>query len=90
MSGRLRVARGGGLGRGSSVTRPCYQVAMALLKWTLIVLVAGYLGVAGLMYWMQRSLMYFPDTERTPPAAAGLPAAEAVPLDTPDGERVIV
>jgi fermentation-respiration switch protein FrsA (DUF1100 family) len=39
---------------------------------------------------MQRSMMYFPDRTRTPPAAAGLPTAEEIVLDTADGEKVIV
>jgi fermentation-respiration switch protein FrsA (DUF1100 family) len=34
--------------------------------------------------------MYFPETTRTPPAAAGLSQAEEIELDTPDGEKVIV
>ena len=41
------------------------------------------------MYFTQRALMYFPETARTPPAAAGLPQAEEIVLNTADGERVI-
>jgi pimeloyl-ACP methyl ester carboxylesterase len=33
--------------------------------------------------------MYFPETVRTAPAAAGLPQAQEVVLDTADGEKVI-
>ena len=62
---------------------------MALLKWTLIALLAAYIGVAGLLYVAQRRLMYFPDTERIGPAAVGLPQAEELVLDTTDGEKVI-
>jgi fermentation-respiration switch protein FrsA (DUF1100 family) len=62
---------------------------MALLKWTLIVLLAGYVGVVAVLYFVQRALMYFPDTARTPPAAAGLPGAEAILLDTADGEKLV-
>ena len=62
---------------------------MSFLKWTFIIAVAGYLGIGALMYFAQRSLMYFPDRTRTPPAAAGLPQAQEVMLDTADGERVI-
>ncbi|HEY3643263.1 MAG TPA: alpha/beta hydrolase [Xanthobacteraceae bacterium] len=62
---------------------------MALLKWTLIVFVAGYVGAVVLLYVVQRALMYFPETERTPPDAAGLPAAQEIRLDTADGERLI-
>jgi uncharacterized protein len=69
--------------------RPCYDSLMALLKWTLIVLLVGYVGVVALLYFMQRALMYFPDTERISPTALGLPGAEEVLLDTADGERVV-
>jgi fermentation-respiration switch protein FrsA (DUF1100 family) len=37
----------------------------------------------------QRSLMYFPDRQRTPPAAAGLPSAREVVLGSEGAERVI-
>jgi len=63
---------------------------MAFVKWTFIIAVAGYLGLGALMYFAQRALMYFPDRARTPPAAAGLPQAQEVTLDTADGEKVIV
>jgi hypothetical protein len=62
---------------------------MALLKWTLIVLLVGYAGALALLYVMQRALMYFPGTERISPAAAGLPGAEDTLLDAADGERVV-
>ena len=67
---------------------PCYQRIMTLLKWLLgaIVLFGGFVAF---MYVAQRSLMYFPDTQRTPPADAGLRDAEEVVLDTADGEKVI-
>jgi fermentation-respiration switch protein FrsA (DUF1100 family) len=61
---------------------------MTLLKW-LIVPLCFYAGVLALMYVMQRSLQYFPETVRTPPADAGLPQAEELTLATSDGERVI-
>jgi fermentation-respiration switch protein FrsA (DUF1100 family) len=51
---------------------------------------AFYVGLVALMYVAQRSLMYFPDTVRVPPAEANFAAAEEVVLDTADGERVIV
>jgi fermentation-respiration switch protein FrsA (DUF1100 family) len=63
-------------------------LAMTLLKWLLVPL-CFYAGVLALMYVMQRSLQYFPETARTPPAQAGLPQAEELTLDTADGERVI-
>ena len=61
---------------------------MTLLKWALAALIA-FGGVTALMYLAQRKLMYFPETARTLPAAAGFPAAEEIVLDTADGERVI-
>jgi fermentation-respiration switch protein FrsA (DUF1100 family) len=61
---------------------------MTALKW-LLVAVLGYGGLLALMYVFQRSLMYFPDTRRTPPALAGLPQAEEVRLTSSDGEKLI-
>jgi uncharacterized protein len=66
------------------------QVAVATLKTLLVAGVVVYLGIVALMYFAQRSLMYFPETLRTAPTKAGLPQAEEVELDTADGERVIV
>jgi len=62
---------------------------MALLKWTLIVGLVGYVAVLVLLYVVQRALMYFPDSARTSPAAAGLLAAEEILLDTADGEKLV-
>jgi fermentation-respiration switch protein FrsA (DUF1100 family) len=42
------------------------------------------------MYFVQRSLLYFPEQVRTAPAAAGLAQAQEILLDTADGEKVIV
>ena len=63
---------------------------MAGWKWFLLFLSTGYLALVALMYVAQRGLMYFPEGFRTAPADAGLPEAEEVVLDTPDGARVIV
>jgi hypothetical protein len=62
---------------------------MATLKWLVVVILAGYGGLAALLYLAQRGLMYFPETVRTSPAAAGLPHAEEIVLETADGEKVI-
>lgn len=62
---------------------------MSVVKWTFIVAAVGYLALGALMFFAQRALMYFPDRQRTPPAAAGLPQAQEVMLDTADGEKVI-
>lgn len=61
---------------------------MTLLKWLIGALVA-FGGLVALMYFAQRSLMYFPETLRTSPADAGFPEAEEVVLQTTDGEKVI-
>lgn len=62
---------------------------MTALKWLLIAGVIGYGVLLTLMYAFQRSLMYFPDSVRTPPAAVGLPQAEEAILVTADGEKLI-
>ena len=48
-----------------------------------------YIGVAAVLYFTQRSLMYFPETTRTTPAVAGLPQAEEISLPTADGEHLV-
>jgi fermentation-respiration switch protein FrsA (DUF1100 family) len=55
------------------------------LKWSAVVAVCLYLGMAAILYFAQRSMMYFPETIRTSPAKAGLPAAEEVTLTASDG-----
>src|SRR4029079_9271387 len=62
---------------------------MATVKSLIILAVLAYAGVLALMYVFQRSLMYFPDRARTPPAAAGLAQAEELTLTSADGERLI-
>jgi fermentation-respiration switch protein FrsA (DUF1100 family) len=54
----------------------------------LLLAIAGYIGLVALLYLAQRSLMYFPDTRRYPPADLGLQAEEAT-LQSADGVRVI-
>jgi hypothetical protein len=61
---------------------------MSVVKWLLVAL-AGYGGLVAFLYVTQRSLQYFPERFRTAPAAAGMPEAEEVTLDTADGEKVI-
>ncbi len=63
---------------------------MATLKWYLTFGLVFYGGFVALLYVAQRSLQYFPESFRTAPAAAGLPEAEEVVLDTANGERVIL
>jgi uncharacterized protein len=62
---------------------------MDTVKWFMIYALLGYGALVGLLYLTQRAIQYFPERVRTAPAAAGLPQAEEVVLDTADGERVI-
>jgi len=62
---------------------------MVVLKWIVFLGLLGYCSILALMYVFQRTLMYFPDPARTPPAAAGLPQAEEVTLRSDDGETLI-
>ena len=59
------------------------------MKTTILFAVAGYVALVALMYFAQRSMMYFPDTARHAPATVGLPQAEEVTLPTADGERLL-
>lgn len=61
---------------------------MTLLKW-LVIAVAAFGGFVALMYFAQRSLMYFPDRTRTQPAAAGLPSAREIELRSADAETLL-
>lgn len=62
---------------------------MTVLKW-LVGIVVIFGGLVALLYATQRSLMYFPEVNRTSPKDAGFASAEEVMLDTADGERLIV
>jgi len=62
---------------------------MSSVKWLFIVAAAGYVALGVVMFLSQRALMYFPEAVRTAPAAAGLPQAQEVTLDTADGEKII-
>ncbi len=61
---------------------------MLALGWTAVIALCLYVGLATIIYFAQRSLMYFPDTVHVLPAAAGLPEAEEVPLTASDGVHV--
>jgi uncharacterized protein len=62
---------------------------MRLLLWFAGVVAFGYGLIVVFMYVSQRSFLYFPERERTAPAAAGFAAARELTLETADGERVI-
>ncbi|MGT2435726.1 alpha/beta hydrolase [Bradyrhizobium betae] len=64
---------------------------MTFLKWTAIVVAAGYLAGLVLLFVKQRAMLFpIPTAERTAPSAAGFPQAEEHVLTTSDGEKVIV
>ncbi|WGD51714.1 alpha/beta hydrolase [Bradyrhizobium sp. CB1650] len=64
---------------------------MTFIKWIAILAAAGYVASLVLLYVKQREMLFpIPTAERTPPAAAGFPAAEEHLLTTSDGEKVIV
>ena len=48
-------------------------------------LLAAVVGLAALLWFAQRSLIYFPDSDVPPPSAVGLPRADVVTFDTEDG-----
>src|SRR5690242_14295304 len=58
------------------------------LVWTAVIALCLYAALAATLYFAQRSLMYFPATVHTLPAAAGLPEAEEVPLTAADGVHI--
>lgn len=60
--------------------------------WWVAALLAVIYGMAvAVMYAYQRALLYpAPETVRTAPAAAGLPEAQEVILDTKDGTKIIL
>jgi hypothetical protein len=62
---------------------------MTVMTAILVSLLCVYAGVLAMLYFTQRSLLYFPETIHTTPAAAGLPQAEEVKLTTSDGEHII-
>src|SRR5437870_12124773 len=62
---------------------------MGTLKWSMIYALLDYGALVALLYFSQRAIEHFPERLRTAPAAAGLPQAQEVVLDTADGEHVI-
>jgi fermentation-respiration switch protein FrsA (DUF1100 family) len=64
--------------------------AMTLLTWLAAIALCVYVGLAAMLYFTQRSLMYFPDRTHVTPAQAGLAHVAEETLTTADGEHVIV
>jgi fermentation-respiration switch protein FrsA (DUF1100 family) len=73
----------------SARKRPASRT-MTILGWIAVIALCLYVGLAAMIYLAQRSLMYFPDTVPSTPAAAGLPQAEEVPLTASDGVGIHV
>jgi fermentation-respiration switch protein FrsA (DUF1100 family) len=64
---------------------------MTVLKWVVIVVSIGYVGVLAVLFLAQRSLLFpIPPTGRTAPAVAGFAEAEEHILTSVDGEKIIV
>jgi hypothetical protein len=75
---------------GAKGPRPKWFVrTMTALQWIAIVAVCLYVGAATVVYFAQRSLMYFPETTHTTPAQAGFPQAEEIALTSSDGEHLV-
>jgi hypothetical protein len=81
----MRIGRAWRTAKSRALSIP---YAMVALKWTAIVAVCLYVGIAAVLYATQRSLLYFPDTTHTTPAQAGLPQAEEIALTASDGVGV--
>jgi len=63
---------------------------LTVFGWLGVLAVCAYVGLTAMIYFAQRSLMYFPDRSSTTPAAAGLPEATEVPLTASDGVNIRV
>jgi len=56
------------------------------MMWKRVLTVVALIGVAlALLFFLQRGLIYFPDSRVPAPAASGLPTAEPVSFETEDG-----
>ena len=66
-----------------------HRARMSALLWIVPLVLAGYVAGLVVLYVFQRRLLYLPQRRPISPAAAGFPEAEAVVLETSDGERVI-
>ena len=63
---------------------------LTVLGFFAVIALCAYVGLTAMIYFAQRSLMYFPDRTAMSPAAAGLPEATEVPLTAADGVRIHV
>ena len=67
----------------------CKSRTMTALIVVIAVLLFVYIGLTAMLYFTQRSMMYFPETIHTSPAEAGLPEAEEISLTTADGVHLV-
>jgi fermentation-respiration switch protein FrsA (DUF1100 family) len=67
----------------------CKSRTMTALIVVFAVLLFVYVGLAAMLYFAQRSMMYFPETIHTSPAEAGLPEAEEISLTAADGVHIV-
>jgi uncharacterized protein len=67
----------------------CKSQTMTAVIGAIVVLVFIYAGLGAILYFAQRSMMYFPETIHTPPAQAGLPEAEEIALTSSDGVHIV-
>ena len=63
---------------------------MSVLSWIAVIALGFYIGLTTIVYFTQRSLMYFPETIHTTPAQAGLAEAEEITLTASDGTPITV
>src|SRR5579863_7654587 len=74
----------------SKEPRPAwFPYAMTALAGIAAIVFCLYVGLAAILYFAQRSMMYFPETIHTTPAQAGLTAAEEVTLTASDGVKSV-
>jgi uncharacterized protein len=93
VAARARAMLGGLVAQVRRRARPhslSASYVIAVLKWTAVLALCLYVGLAAVLYVRQRSLMYFPETIHTTPAQAGLPEATEVALTAADGVHITV
>jgi uncharacterized protein len=67
----------------------CKSRTMTAVIGTVVVLSFLYGGLGAILYFGQRSMMYFPETIHTRPAQAGLPEAEEMTLTSADRVHIV-
>lgn len=67
----------------------CKSRSMTAVIGGIVILLFLYVGLGTILYFAQRSMMYFPETIHTTPREAGLPEAEEIALTAADGVRLV-